>query len=192
MLLRLSWFDSHYNESDFTDHRLWFCTSLRKLNASGGLFCWSAWDLERDQPFLTLAALWPYEKISHCNLKPTRAHIQQIHDLIYPAQSHDQIYRVKCIHTWALETASNNSRSTSTFTLKFSFAFEMTRRIRNKSAPMQHAWLFMWQHFILFKSLGSVSVYFKLFDTLIQEGCIKLIKSESKDSYNATKYFYFK
>ncbi len=28
--------------------------------------------------------------------------------------------------------------------------------------------------------------------TFIQQGCIKLIKSDSKNIYNGTKYFYFK
>ncbi len=29
-------------------------------------------------------------------------------------------------------------------------------------------------------------------NTFIQQGCTKLIKSDSKDIYNVTKYFYFK
>jgi len=32
-----------------------------------------------------------------------------------------------------------------------------------------------------------------MFNTFIQQGCIKLIKSDSKeDTYNLTKHFYFK
>ncbi len=29
-------------------------------------------------------------------------------------------------------------------------------------------------------------------NAFIQQGCIKLLKSDSKDIYNDTKYFYFK
>ncbi len=41
-------------------------------------------------------------------------------------------------------------------------------------------------------SLGSLSVFFKEINTFIQQECIKLIKRDSKDIYNATKEFHFK
>ncbi len=34
-------------------------------------------------------------------------------------------------------------------------------------------------------------IFFKDINTFIQQGCIKLIKSDSKDIYNVTKDFYF-
>ncbi len=41
-------------------------------------------------------------------------------------------------------------------------------------------------------SLDSLSVFFKEINTFIQQECIKLIKRDSKDIYNATKEFHFK
>ncbi len=43
----------------------------------------------------------------------------------------------------------------------------------------------------LFKSLGSVRLVFKEMNTFILWEDIKSITSDSKDIYNATKYFYF-
>ncbi len=40
--------------------------------------------------------------------------------------------------------------------------------------------------------LGSLSFFLKEINTFIQQECIKLIKRDSKDMYNATKEFHFK
>ncbi len=37
----------------------------------------------------------------------------------------------------------------------------------------------------------SVSVFIEI-DTFMQQGCVKLVKSESKDVYKVSKDFYFK
>ncbi len=43
-----------------------------------------------------------------------------------------------------------------------------------------------------FKSFGSVRFKKKYIYMFIQQGCIEFIKSDSKDIYKVTKYFYFK
>ncbi len=46
-------------------------------------------------------------------------------------------------------------------------------------------------HIQLLKSLGLVR-FLKEINTFIDQGCIKLIKSDSKDIHNVTNDFYFK
>ncbi len=43
-----------------------------------------------------------------------------------------------------------------------------------------HTYIYIYIYMLPFKSMGLVSVFFQGINTFIQQGCIKLIKSDSK------------
>ncbi len=49
-----------------------------------------------------------------------------------------------------------------------------------------------WQLHIQYSSKVWGQSFLREINTFIQQGCIKLIKNDSKEIYNVTKYFYFK
>ncbi len=73
------------------------------------------------------------------------------------------------------------------FLLIFNFIIKMSLELQLKS--VLHIYC---KYARLFKSLGSVRLVFKEINTFILWEDIKSITSDSKDIYNATKYFYFK